>query len=359
MTEKPKKPIEQMVGTVAALCAVTWGFKGFLAVIDWISRAETAVAVMPYLWIAGTPAGFLVEFLLGVFSLVYATRLERSRELDETPRIIPAWGSPATPKRRRRWIKLTCAALVASGIAAFAAFRIVQPRPLSTNSRPGPRPAQTIPQPESSEQSFSVKADEPPSGRPRSNKPNTEISKEGPKKGGAAPETRNDPQVTVDIPVPANSGKRAGPERAPVPIKTTIGGKQVVSAEKPPGNLYVTLRLSEVSTYRGTLSQEDLEAVKAALENTRKMRVFEGEYTLKGASDRVYNIGGIGSGEERTIYFFDPVNEPSCKAVQTLITGVVGKDMRCTPMNLQPASGRIDVQWDFVYASGLDLEIVL
>jgi hypothetical protein len=277
MTEKPNKPIERAAGTAATIITAAWGFKGFLAVIDWISRAETTAVVVPYLWVVGTPAGFLVEFIVGVLLLIYATSLERSRERDATPRIIRAWSDPPTPKRNRVWIKLACFALLASAASAASVFIIIQHHkpPVIVNSGQPPAGRQVAPAETANlhpTKSISTVKSALAPHRVSKNSANP----------SAMPGTA---QVTLEIPTP-NFSQQQLREQTPQVLRATIGGKEVSGNTKQPGTLYLAIRLSEVSQYRGALNQQDLEAVKVALESTKKLSVFEGELALLGANNR-------------------------------------------------------------------------
>ena len=129
MSNVPNKPVERAAGMIAAALSLLWAFGWVLKVLDWVSRAQTAALVIPYMWFFGTPLGFLSEFVVGVGLLIYATRLERNREMDEVPRIIAGWGEPAKPRGRRIWIKLTVASLILSLAAAFAVFEMIERGP--------------------------------------------------------------------------------------------------------------------------------------------------------------------------------------------------------------------------------------
>lgn len=82
MSDVPNKPVEQAAGIVAVALSLSWAFAWVLKVLDWVSRAQTAALITPYMWFFGTPAGFLSEFVVGVGLLLFATHLERNREID-------------------------------------------------------------------------------------------------------------------------------------------------------------------------------------------------------------------------------------------------------------------------------------
>jgi hypothetical protein len=122
MIKKPNRQAERLLGTIGALCSALWAFKGVLIMIDWVSRAQTAATIGLYLWVFGTPLGFALEFIVLVCSLFYATRLEHSREIEETPLVFLAYSEPAQPKRNRTWIKLSFAVMSVSALSAGLIF---------------------------------------------------------------------------------------------------------------------------------------------------------------------------------------------------------------------------------------------
>ena len=100
--ERPKNARERafglggVVGSVVTV--VTCG-------LDWISRGQTVISIYPLLHYLRNPGVYIVELVATAFALHYATRLEKDREIDETPRIIRPFTEPAKPKRHRRWLK--------------------------------------------------------------------------------------------------------------------------------------------------------------------------------------------------------------------------------------------------------------
>jgi hypothetical protein len=135
---KSTKNIERAAGISGAVLAAPWVFQGVLRIVDWISRAQTAMAIIPYLGIFASPAAFVIE-LAGVTCLLfYATRLEHYREAEETPRIIRAWSEPDRPKRHWFWLKGALASGSLSVLAAIFVFVLLHnriPRAVNPASR--------------------------------------------------------------------------------------------------------------------------------------------------------------------------------------------------------------------------------
>jgi hypothetical protein len=350
MSKVPNKPVERAAGIVAVALSLPWAFGWVLKVLDWISRAQTAALVAPYMWFFGTPAGFLSEFVVGVGLLMYATRLERNREMDETPRIIPAWGEPAKPRRRRIWIKLTGAALALSCGAAFVVFRTFERRLERATAQPPPAP-----------QAPAAPAPEPPKKEaPKKEASRKQAAAESP---GGKPADTAQPRASispVDIPVAAVPKDQPRPGNGKFVPTAEIGGVTVRAGDKPVGTLYVRIGISQVSKYRGNFTAEDLAAAKKALESTNRIVVFTGEFKMKGR-DLDVSLGGVGGNEDRSIYYFQPDLQNSCAAVQGILANALGKSMKCEAATVPKPTdaGPINVLSDFIFTSGLDMDIWL
>jgi len=350
MSSVSNKPVERAAGIVAVALSLPWAFGWVLKVLDWFSRAQTAASVTPYMWFFGTPAGFLSEFVVGVGLLVYATRLERNREMDETPRIIPAWAEPAQPRLRRIWIKLTCASLALSCAVAFAVFRTFERRlDLATVQPPSVLKAPAAPTP----------------GPPKKEAPRKEVSRTqaASKSLGGKPVDTPQPRAStspVEIPVPAVPKGQPRPGNGKFVPTAEIGGVAVRAGDKPAGKLYVRIGISQVSRYRGNFTADDLAAATKALESTHRIVVFTGELTMKGR-DINFSIGGVGGNEERSIYYFQADLQNSCSAIQDIIANALGKSMKCQAsiVTMPTDTDPMNVLSDFVFTSGLDMEIWL
>jgi hypothetical protein len=356
MIQQRKRPTERLAGIVALFCAAPWTFKGVLMILDWISRVQTVVAVEPHLWIFGTPLGFAVEFLVLISSLFYATRLEHSREIDETPRVILAYSNPAQPKNRRIWIKLTGGMILLSAFAALLVFLYQSNRRVKAAIVRPLAPMPVVPKSPST----------PPSSIPK-HPPDKEEKPAGsaPSKGERQARKPLDPPVspapkpTIEIPVPNQTATKPLERHDQIIPVARINQLPVRAGEKPPGKRYLVLRLSEVSIYRGSITENDLKTVKIALEKTGTIAVFTGDYTLE-AGNKTYSIGSLADGDELTTYYFDPSLASSCSAVQSIISSLVGKPMKCHLRDdLRPDPGRLNTLLDFLNLTGIDFETYL
>ena len=254
---------------------------------------------------------------MGACLLIYATRLERFREMDETPRLILAYTDPPKPKKGRMWIKLTVSMVVLSGIAAWTAFRLHRnPRPsvIATSHPRTENPA--------------------PSSAPSMPEPRAPRSDEQQKKTKAAPEKKTKieqadetsfrkARAPLDIHVPSRSAATPPSDRPAVTHEAIIDDVRVRASEKLAGTLYLTMKLSAISKYAGTFTEKDLSSVRAVLEDTRKIKVFTGWNALAVGSKIRYSTGPIGGTAERTIYYFDPALDKACTSIQSLIANAM------------------------------------
>jgi hypothetical protein len=141
----------------------------------------------------------------------------------------------------------------------------------------------------------------------------------------------------------------------------SIGDKSISASDKAEGTLYISIKLSDISQYHGSLDEKSIKAVKLALEQTHKISVFIGNYEI-GTTGRRYGIGNLGGGYARTVYYFDKSLGGSCAAVQAIVAGVIGMPMSCvlTPgPPRDPDPNALNLQADFWSVSGLDMEVVL
>jgi flagellar basal body-associated protein FliL len=347
--KRTKRTTEKAVGIVALSLAGGWGFRGFLIVIDSISRVQTAARILPYLWIAGTPAGFVGMFVFGIFLLMYATRLEYEREVDEAPIIIRPFtsGFPPQPQHKRKWIMFTVVIVLLSGASALFAYRLISERRSTAQHRPA---LSVSPSTQDTSQQAAPKK-HPDS---RGTGPNKAApAKNAVKTSPAAPSASN---PVIDRPAPALPESSAPVTRPPVSFVADIGSHAVRALDKPPGTVYVALKISLVSDSQGTVTDKDVESVRDALESTKKISAFVGSYSLKSA--KTYGIGSIGRGAQGAIYYFDPSLGRTCEAVRLIISNVLGNlgnSMRCEPFGF----GSQSLQADFVHTAGLDMEVWL
>jgi hypothetical protein len=108
---------ENISGIGGSILAGPWVFLGVWHLVDWIGRAQTAMAITPYLGIFASPIAFLLEFIGAVGLLFYATRLEHAREADAVPLIIKPYADPKKPKRHWFWLKIASCIAAVSVIA--------------------------------------------------------------------------------------------------------------------------------------------------------------------------------------------------------------------------------------------------
>jgi hypothetical protein len=147
---KANKNQERAAGIGGVVLVAPWVFLGVLRIIDLISRAQTAMSIVPYLGVFADPIAFMIEFIGVAGLLFYATRLEHVREAEDTPRIIRAWSDPEQPKRHWFWIKLaigvaSVTVVVAVGLSMWFRFHKAHSVGTSTSSpvNAGPSAAST------------------------------------------------------------------------------------------------------------------------------------------------------------------------------------------------------------------------
>jgi hypothetical protein len=238
------------------------------------------MTVVPYLGILTHPSAFVIEFLGGIGLLFYATRLEHYREAHEAPLIILPWTVPERPKRHWFWIRLAIASGSLSLLAALSVFVWLRyaPHPGKTvvaehkASLPGPT---SIPVPQDSKRS--AKPDHASRSHTTSNpNPRPPNSKDKEKASNNAI-----PPAPIIIPIPDRQSALQSVTGKPSDQQqiARIDGKTILAKDKSPGTLYASLlyaslRTSEVVRYRGTISHEQIDAIKGNLESTHKISVF-------------------------------------------------------------------------------------
>jgi hypothetical protein len=138
------------------------------------------------------------------------------------------------------------------------------------------------------------------------------------------------PPAPVIIPIPDHQPIPKSPENSAQPT-ADIGGQPVRANDKPPGTLYVSVRFSEVTRYRGTLDENTTrDAVKVALEKTGKIKVFLGNNAIGRPGQRRYGVGNLAPDKRQTVYYFSKTLEDACTAIKGIISGVIGAAMECT-----------------------------
>ncbi len=266
-----------------------------------------------------TPPAFLFEFLGAVGLLFYATRLEHDREIEETPRIIRPWSEPERPKRHWLWIKIALVSGSISLVGAISVFLLL---------RHGEPPASNaINHPELPSVTPTATVSTPSDSNKQVQSPKRTASRESTAQPKAASVANPSPPPLI---IPSSSASRPFSENKGAGQPTaSIGGKALSASDKAPGTLYVSVRLAEVSRYRGTFDEQSVDAVKIALEQTKKISVFTGAYDIGKSSGRRYGIGGIAPSKARTIFYFDKTLDNTCAAVQRTIAAVIGMAMEC------------------------------
>jgi hypothetical protein len=167
------------------------------------------------------------------------------------------------------------------------------------------------------------------------------------------------PATLIDIPLPIQTAAKPSVEgKVTNPLTVKVGRTIVRASDKPSGTLYVSVRLSSVSEYRGTFDNNSVGSIKAALENTGKIVAFIGNtYVIVTKSGADYGAGSLASNRPRTIFYFDKNLETVCTSVQSIISDVIGMPMSCMFRQIPPVdSDGTNIQRDFWLASGLDME---
>lgn len=121
----------------------------------------------------------------------------------------------------------------------------------------------------------------------------------------------------------------------------------------------MSLKISDHASYRGAVTQQQRDAVKTALEDTRKITIFPlTVYSVGPAGGTNYSVS-LSPLKEKTIYYFDHSLGDSCNAVSAIVSAVVD-GMKCEFFQIQsPSDPDINIQRDFLTTSGLAMEIVL
>jgi hypothetical protein len=124
---------ERAYGISGSVLAGPWVFVAVWHLIDWIGRAQTAMAITPHLGVLVNPLATLLELIGAVGLLFYATRLEHAREADDAPRIIMPFALPEKPRRHWFWLKVATAisvlACAGAVVVAISMRHIVTARP--------------------------------------------------------------------------------------------------------------------------------------------------------------------------------------------------------------------------------------
>jgi hypothetical protein len=248
------------------------------------------------------------------------------------------------------WIKTVAAVVLLSGVGAGLVFLIHHPGPAARTvtpspAQPPPTPGQTAASPQQASGSDTGRES-----TGKRSRPSGMVSTAVGKMTGQLPK----PSVSRDIPVPPHSEPPPRPTGTDGALSVEFANGEARAGDKSPGSLYVSLRISAVSDYRGTVTEKDLSAVREALEGTKKIKVFVGGYMIKGGRREVGqgNIAAVSAG---FIYYFDPELAKSCEAVRAIIANVTAEPMRCASFGVDPTS----MSGDIVRISGLDMEIWL
>lgn len=93
------------------------------------------------------------------------------------------------------------------------------------------------------------------------------------------------------IPIPDRLPTSKPTESPIAQAVTTIGSTPIRASDKQAGSIYVAIRLSNIGVYKNGLTDKTIADVRAALEQTKKITVFSGTYSI-GNSNRSYGIGG-------------------------------------------------------------------
>ena len=140
----------------------------------------------------------------------------------------------------------------------------------------------------------------------------------------------------------------------------SIDGQTIRAANKSPGTIYISIRLSEVTSYRGTVDQSTVSTVANALEKAGHVSVFKvmSSYDLN-TQNRSYGLN-ITPARARTIYYFDTATESSCTAVKSIVSAIIGMiDCMYYSIPVSTDPNELNLQRDFWLSSGLDMEVVL
>ena len=351
----PGNPSTRTAQTVAAGSLVGIGsFQGFLAFWDWLTTGDSLMSIyehLPHVFhYVNHPASTTVIVVFGLALLWWVTR--------DAPKPVTLYGANyhvPLPKKKHPVVRdgLVSVGLAAVAATAFGTYHYYRTSygavPAQDNAKYENQPV-LIPPAASVTQSS-------PNATPLSSTPK-EVSAKASQP--TKPEPKPAQSVPVVIPVPDRAASPDSAKSAAQQPTVTIGETRVRARDKPEGTLYVALRLSEISRYRGGLDDSTIAAVKAALDQTHKVSVFVGQYNI-GNSSRSYGVGGLSEGKSKTIYYFDRALGDSCIAIQKIIRDAVSTPMECVfavvPNESNPNA--LNLQFDTWQISGIDIEIWL
>jgi hypothetical protein len=138
-----------------------------------------------------------------------------------------------------------------------------------------------------------------------------------------------------------------------------IGENTVSAANKPSDTLYVSIIMSEVTVYRGG-GEKVAQAVKSALEKTGKVQAFVGGYRIRTPAGQPYGIATYG--KRKDISYVREDLSVACGAIKEIVSSVIGIEMQCVyhPVrNVKDAESMVNADYDFLVASGLDMEVMI
>jgi hypothetical protein len=350
---RPRKGIVRAGETV-----LTFGLgQAILRILNLVGNGESAMDVYAHLpqvlRFIGQP-WFSVVLIIGGFCLLW--RFSKQSEAVKTSQIIHPYTrepvtNPTYPAFRQAGAALLIAILPASAIWAFYKTPLgqfmqieqLQLSPWSPSVPPGAlAPAPLKPEPGTGKKKTS-KPLEPSPAPPPHERPPVVIP---------VPSQRaQEPQTTNDSPVPAKAAD------------ARIGTQVVRVQDKAPGMLYVSVTVSQITSYHGTGDKALLDAVVSALKQTGKISVFltGGSSYLIYKNDRSYGIS-VSNEKPKTIYYFDKTLDGSCEAVKTILSNITGT-MDCVyhevlaPVN--PSDFGAELSHEFFRVTGLDMEVVL
>lgn len=351
-----------------------WGLFGYiLKILDAVSRGETAVDIYRFLpRFLGFVASPIFSTALIATGFLLLWRFAKASETSSLSRIIhpitkQPFVRPIYPAFRRAGITLgiaLCTALIVWG-AYQTRLRVlvIPPTPLPFVLSPPPVPKDALTRRRLQGKAGTVPLPSVPI-KPVDSAPSLPLAK-GDVSASAVPSTTPNKTAAAPVVIPMPSQPIPKPpieNKATIQPTATIAGHAVSASDKA-GSLYVSLRLSESTGYRGLLDDKSVAAVKAALDKTGKISVFLGGYDIGLPSGgRRYGIGGLGLGKSKTIYYFDKTLGDACAAVQRIVLAVIGTPVGCVFYAIPPAPSDpndMNFQRDFWLASGLDMEIVL
>lgn len=354
----------------AGVISVGYGIFGIaLRVLDAVSRGETAMDVFRFLphalrfldslWFSTCVviAGFLFLWRFARAS----EKVGKSRIVD--PNTLQPVVKPIYPAVRRAGLAFgyaICAALAVWGIYQTPLRALlISPSQLTLKvpTPPAPAVALLIPHPPNRTVATPISPapkpePSPPSGSNPS--PKQERPDAGPLKASTTPPVINVP------PHQAALGDHLSKSTVRTQATVTFIGENTVSAaNKPSDTLYVSILISEVTVYRGG-GEEVAQAVKTALEKTGKVQVFVGGYRIRTPAGQPYGIATYG--HRKDISYVREDLSGACGAIKEIVSSVIGIEMRCVyhPVrNVNDAESTVNADYDFLVASGLDMEVMI